>query len=211
MSHHETALHWAIHYLTSKSYSIGEYQKIIETSYSVVYKLETSQSRLFLKQTPKELFLEPDTLAFLNQHDCPHVPKYIAQNKELRCFIMTSVGELSLRQQFKGTIQLEQVIRGILNFTSIQRSLEKNLDELLKLGTLDWLLNKFPSLYLQLIEQDTLLIEDGLNHQELERLQHLYRKCISICDELSSYNVPETINHCDFHENNMVLDIIRFF
>ncbi|CAM2866663.1 aminoglycoside phosphotransferase family protein [Legionella worsleiensis] len=120
---------------------------------------------------------------------------------------MTSVGDISLREEFKDSIQMEQVISGILNFTRIQRYLEKSINELLEIGTLDWRLNTFPSLYLQLIEQDKLLIKDGLDNQEIDRLHNLYNTCTNLCDELSSYEIPETINHCDFHENNMILDI----
>ncbi|CAM3008586.1 hypothetical protein [Legionella worsleiensis] len=75
MNQHEMALKWAIQYLTSKKYSIIGYEKIIETSYSVVYKMDTSKSRIYLKQTPKELFLEPTTLAFLNKHHCVCIPE----------------------------------------------------------------------------------------------------------------------------------------
>lgn len=30
--------------------------------------------------------------------------------------------------------------------------------------------------------------------------------CIKLCEDLLEYRISETINHCDFHENNMLLD-----
>lgn len=49
-------------------------------------------------------------------------------------------------------------------------------------------------------------MDDGLKKQEIDRLHQLYPKCINLCEALSAYMIPETINHCDFHENNMLLD-----
>ena len=56
---HETALQWAEHVLAS---NIVAHQIVVETPWSVVYKIETPQCVVYLKQVPEALFLEPDIL-----------------------------------------------------------------------------------------------------------------------------------------------------
>jgi len=206
MNKSEQALQWAIQYLSKERLTIKAHRKIVETSYSIAFKIETNESTIYLKQVPEAIFQEPKTLAFLNQQGCSNIPKVIALSSELHCFLMTSVGDSSLRHLFKGQVNIDPLIQGILNFTSIQRSLENSVKALLDLGTPDWRLNQFPSLYFQLIKQDKLLQDDGLSKKEIEHLHKLYPTCINLCEVLSKYRIPETINHCDFHENNMLLE-----
>lgn len=203
----DQALQWAIKYLTShKQFSVQSHQKIVETSYSVVFKIETSHGVIYLKQTPEKLFIESKNLAFLHAQGCGNIPECIAENRALCCFLMLSCGDELLRQLFKRDVDFNQLRQGILNYTNIQRLLEKKAQQLISLGTPDWRLHRFASLYYQLIKQDDLLITDGLTRKEIDRLHQLYPTCIKLCEDLSAYAIPETINHCDFHENNMLLD-----
>src|SRR5690242_16976829 len=110
----EQALQWAVQYLVShEESSIVNHQKIAQTSYSVVFKIETTKNIVYLKQTPKELFLEPEMLYFLNKHGCRNVPELLAENNELHCFIMTSCGDSSLRHLFKGQVDFNKLKIGI--------------------------------------------------------------------------------------------------
>jgi len=207
MNQCEQALQWAVEHLVfcGKS-SIVNHQKVVQTSYSVVYKIETTKGIVYLKQTPKELLPEPEMLSFLNKHGCKNIPKLLAENKDLHCFIMHSCGDDSLRHLFKGQIDFNKLTLGILNYTKIQRLLESKVSQLLALGIPDWRLDKFVSLYYQLIQQNKLLMDDGLTEKEIDRLHQLYPTCSNLCEALLECKLPETINHCDFHENNMLLD-----
>lgn len=203
----DPALEWAVNYLTANKMSILSSKRIIQTSYSEVYKIETSLGRAFyLKQVPEALFLEPVMLTFLHEQDCQNIPKLVAQNNTLHCFLMASCGELSLRSLFKEQVNLDMLNQGITNYTKIQRCLENKTQQLLQMGILDWRLNQFASLYYQLLQQEQLLMDDSLTKQEMARLHQLYPYCVKLCSDLSEYKVPETINHCDFHENNMLFD-----
>ena len=179
---------------------------VVETSYSIVYQIETTHGVVYLKQVPKALFLEPQTIRFLHQHGCKNIPSLIAENDDLNCFITTACGTISLRHLFNGDVNFDQLKQGIENYTNIQRLLENNIQPMISLGTPDWSLNKFTALYGQLIQQTQLLMDDGLTKKEIDLLHQLYPTCLRLCETLSKYNIPETINHCDFHENNMLLD-----
>lgn len=198
---------WAEEYLrTQVKLKIRQVQKILQTSYSIVYKIQTSKEDFFLKKIPVDLFLEPDVIHFLNIHHCMNIPRFVAKNESLTCFLMTSCGDISLRNLFKGKFDINLLKQGIHNFTKIQRLLENNLPEMFSVQIPDWRLKKFPFLYSQLIQQEQLLLDDGMSKQEINQLHALESICINLCNELLDFGIPETINHNDFQENNMILD-----
>src|SRR5579863_7025516 len=113
-------LSWAEEYLKKyRNLEIKNTEKILQTSYSIVYKIETELGTFYLKKTPQGLFNEPDVINFLNARNCRHVPKLVAKNDLLNCFLMTSCGDESLRHLFKGKIEINLLRLGIHNFTKI--------------------------------------------------------------------------------------------
>jgi hypothetical protein len=200
---HEKALQWAEHVLASK---ITSYQIVVETPWSVVYKIETPQSVVYLKQVPEALFLEPDILTFLHSQGCKNIPEIIAADPELHCFLTKSCGNMSLRELFKRKVNFPLLATGINSYTTIQRQLENKMQFTSALGIPDWRLDKFTSLYSQLISQDKLLLDDGLAEEEIKQLHQLHPTCQQLCDVLSKHDIPETFSHSDFQENNMLLD-----
>lgn len=207
MTESKHILLWAEGYFATQSnLKTINTQKILQTSYSMVYKIQTEQGDFYLKKTPKDLFLEPDVISFLNVRHCMNVPKFVAKNDLLNCFLMTSCGNESLRHLFKGQAETNQIGQGINNFTKIQRVLENSLSDMQSIQIPDWRLNKFPHLYRHLILQEQLLLDDGMTKQEIDQLHLLEGNCTNLCNELLNFGIPETINHNDFHENNMILD-----
>ncbi len=207
MNNHEKALQWAINHLSfDKNMHVLSHRVIVETSYSIVYQIESSQDTFYLKQVPKALFLEPYTLKFLHTSQCTSIPEIIAENKRLNSFITTSCGDISLRHLFQGEINMDMLKRGIDAYTRIQRQLENKTESLFKLGIPDWQLHQLPIKYNELINNTDLLKNDGLTPKEIAQLYQLIPTCIELCEKAAQYYIPETINHCDIHENNMLLD-----
>ena len=207
MTLHEKVLQWAKQYLLlHKKSTTLRHRMVVETSYSVVYQLETTHDSFYVKQVPKALFLESQTVRFLHQQACKNIPEIIAENAELNCFMMMACGTTSLRHLFNGDVIVDQLNQGIQNYTNIQRLLEGKIKPLLSLGIPDWRLVHFPGLYEKLIQQDDLLIGDGLTTKEVEQLRQHYPTVVKLCADLASYKIPETLSHCDFQENNMLLD-----
>jgi hypothetical protein len=200
-------LEWAKNILeVSKKYKITNLQEVEHKSYSIVWKIEADQGTFYLKQTPQELYSEPSIINFLTNIGCNNVPKLVNKNDTLKCFLMQSCGEQSLRTIFNGEAQLDLLEIGIKNFTTIQRQLEDSIPQMLSLGIPDWRLDKFPLLYRQLINQDKLLIADGMSKDEIIHLHKLENVCADLCADLMNDEIPETISHNDFHENNMILE-----
>src|SRR5580700_11527300 len=98
MTKPDQSLEWAIQYLTSCNDKMDIHTKeIVETSYSRVYEIKMGEQIVYLKQTPALLFHEPKMLAFLEEQGVSHAPKLLAEEPDLLSFLMTSCGEISLR------------------------------------------------------------------------------------------------------------------
>lgn len=206
MKNNDAVTQWAVDYLESHRCSVIAIQKIVEPAHSIVSKISTSQGIIYLKQTPPALFLEPDTIFLLHTHGCQHIPTVIAKNDRYHCFLTTACGDITLRALFsKGTVDTDLLGQGISHYTSIQRNLENDAPKLISFGLPDWRLDKFPLLYSELIQETERLITDGLTQEEIAALNHADAFCVEQCERLSQYKIPETINHCDFHDNNMLL------
>jgi hypothetical protein len=76
----------------------------------------------------------------------------------------------------------------------------------LDMGVPDWRLEKLPKLYRDLISHETLLLDDGLNRDELIKLKNFESKLFLLCDQLASYPIKETFGHADFHDKNILFD-----
>lgn len=206
MKNNDAATQWAVDYLESHNCKLISIHKIVEPAHSIVSKIITSQGVFYLKQTPPALFQEPDTISFLQTQGCQHIPTVIAKNARYHSFLTAACGDIALRTLFlKNHIDMDILGRGIKHYASIQINLENDIPKLIAFGLPDWRLDKFPLLYRELIQETEILIADGLTQNEITKLNQAYDSCIDQCEQLSKYKIPETINHCDFHENNMIL------
>ncbi|WP_232505488.1 aminoglycoside phosphotransferase family protein [Legionella clemsonensis] len=113
---------------------------------------------------------------------------------------------MTLRHLFKEKVDPALLNTGVLNYTKIQRTVENKLPKLIALNIPDWRIGKIPLLYHGLIEQEEFLISDGLSKEEITALKNAYEFCTTLCKSLSKYQISETMNHCDFQDNNMVLN-----
>lgn len=116
---------------------------------------------VYLKQVLEALFLEPDILIFLHDQGCKNISEVIASDLGLHSFLTKSCGNVSLRELFKQKVNFSLLKTGIHSYTTIQRQLENKMQLASALGIPDWRLDKFTSLYYQLITQ----LDFGQNSQ----------------------------------------------
>jgi Phosphotransferase enzyme family len=133
-----------------------------------------------------------------------NVPVLLGINKKLNCFLTKDAG-LSLRDYLKQHFQADLLCLAINNYTYIQNMAGEHIQTFLDLGVPDCRLEKFPLLYQQLINQADFLKEDGMTEEELSLLHKLHTQLVSLCERLSSYKIQETLDHCDFHSNNVLI------
>ncbi len=207
MNAHTPILKWATDCLISKGYSLLPSPEILlETPWSNIIRLPTSQYDVYLKQMPPAISLDPQIIQLL-MHQChASVPVVIAINEELHCFLMKDAGQ-NLRAYLKKTeFQPDLLCQAIREFTTIQRSTENHIQSFLALGVPDWRLDKFPKLYDHIINQAAFLKADGVTDNELKILQTLSIKVAEQCALLSKYQIPETLVQPDFNTNNILFN-----
>ncbi|MES2212516.1 MAG: aminoglycoside phosphotransferase family protein [Pseudomonadota bacterium] len=199
-------LNWAINELmVRKIVPISAPENVQDTEWSRVVQIGTNKGIVYLKKTPPTLSLEPRITAFLHDQLHESVPEIIAINNAMHCFLSFDCG-VPLRKIFDGTLQPAVLAKGIKNYTAIQSVAVAHVDMLLDWGIPDWRLIKLPGLFRDLLNRDALLIQDGLTTEELQTLETLVPLCKEQCDLLATFGVSETLDHCDFHDNNMVMD-----
>ncbi|MDA8562125.1 GNAT family N-acetyltransferase [Gammaproteobacteria bacterium] len=180
---------------------------IVNTPWSNVLEINTGNDIVYLKQTPINLFLESEIIKLLRDKcDIKTIPNIIADNKKEHCFLMKKCGDISLRYHFDGKLQVDILKQAIINYKAIQHSTIEYIDELIALGVPDWRLDKFPALYNELISNAEYLNANRLNIEQQRQLHHYKGGIKNLCDELYDFGIAETLNHSDFHDNNILYD-----
>ncbi len=199
-------IQWAEEYLLSNGFTLtGQPEHVRTMPWSSVTRFNTSTGYIYLKQTPPALSLEPVITQILYDQFHASVPVVISANKELHCFLMKNAGD-PLRDLFKDGFQADLLCLAIKEYTFIQHATPEHINIFLELGVPDWRLEKLPSLYDELTSKEDLLIADGMRTDELNTLYKLRPTFLRLCQHLSSYKLPETLDHCDFHDNNILIE-----
>ena len=178
---------------------------VVQTPWSNVLKINTTQGPVYLKQTPPDLFIEVDIIQKCRDLcEITDIPEVIAANKNLHCFLMKECGEESLRTVFDGHLNVYLLVQGLQVYKTMQQATATHVDAFLKAGVPDWRLDQFPQLYQALVSDEAFLKRHGLEAVQIQTLQNAVKNLYTLCQELSHYQIPECLNHSDFHDNNML-------
>ena len=139
-------INWAAGFLKANGYRLKHAPKLIQsTPWSTVWRFETGVGFIYLKKSIQEFFIETKLIHLIDQliHDC--VPKVVAVNVELNCFLMLDAG-VTLRERFKHKFDAGLLIEAINKYTALQCAVSSKIDTLIEFGIPDWRLQKFPEL-----------------------------------------------------------------
>lgn len=202
-----TQLQWALNALNAAGYQTQTTTPdlVQDNPWSEVYRFQTDRGRVYFKRVPEALSIEPQIIRILHQDFQAAVPLIIADNPKQFCFLMQDAG-MSLHDYFKDQFKAELLIQALRNYTEIQQKSLSQIEPFLNQGIPDWRLAHLPVLYQALIEQEALLIQDGLTASELKKLRELKQRLVSLCEQLSSYAIQDSLSHCDFHDKNILVN-----
>lgn len=200
---HDTIISWAKKVLNPSTF---ESELIVETSWSSVVKINAGAEPVYLKQTPRDLFLEAEIIKLLCAGGIKAIPQIIADNKNEHCFLMKKCGDVTLRDYFDGNLQLDILKQAIVSYKNLQQSTVKCVDKLLAIGVPDWRLDKFPGLYNELIRNTEYLDDNNVTIEQQRQLHQYKDRVKNLCAELATFRIAETLNHSDFHDNNILYD-----
>lgn len=175
--------------------------------WSTVLRVPTNEGTLFFKATAFETVHEAAlTQALVDWFpDC--MPELLAVDIARGWMLMRDGGQ-QLRAFIRPTQDIAPWSPVISRYADVQVGLTKHTSQLLSLGAPDHRLAALPRLYTQLLaDQESLMVEQpkGLTAGELQQLKDLTPRFDQICGELAAVGIPESLNHGDFHDGNVLL------
>jgi hypothetical protein len=135
------------------------------------------------------------------------MPELIAVDTGRGWMLMCDGGE-PLRASIRPTRDVKPWDPVIIRYAELQIGLAEHVPEILALGIPDHRLAALPPLYSQLLgDEESLMInqEKGLTSGEFQQLQNLTLRFEQICADLSAFGIPESLNHGDFHDGNVLI------
>ena len=125
-----------------------------------------------------------------------------------RGWMLMRDGGVQLRQSIRATQDITSWDPIIRLYADVQAGASRHLDELLAAGVPDYRLAILPGLYQQLLaDEGSLLIdqEKGLTSAEWQTLRDMATRFERMCIDLAAYRIPESVNHGDFHDGNVLV------
>ena len=193
----------------------GEIEQPHVYHWSTVMRVPTSSGLIFFKatagETIHEIALTQKMTGWLP--DC--LPELIAVDARRGWMLMRDGGE-QLRASVRPAKDTKPWKPVIKKYAELQIGLAEYVSEILALGIPDHRLAALPSLYAQLLtDMEILRIdqEKGLTSDEFQQLKEWLPRFEQICMDLAAYGIPESVNHGDFHDGNVLLkeERITFF
>ncbi len=186
----------------------GEIEQPHAYAWSTVMRIPSTEGTLFFKATAAETVYESALTEklVLWYPDC--MPELIAVDTARGWMLMRDSGE-----QLRAFIRPAQDIRPwepvITRYAEIQMGLADHVSEILALGIPDYRLAALPDLYVQLLADEASLMidqEKGLTSGEFQQVRTLAPRFNHICADLTAFGIPESLNHGDFHDGNVLIN-----
>ncbi|MBS0288389.1 MAG: phosphotransferase [Proteobacteria bacterium] len=204
------AISWASDTLAKLGINLLEAPKLIRAMpWSKVTCFSTSKGNIYLKQMSAQFAVEPLVLNLLKEMSVP-ATKVIAHNEKELLFLMLDAGSC-LREKLKTNYDTALVCQLLKSYAKIQLESIAKVENFLALDVKDWRLSQLPSLYNTLLSEENLLLNDGLSITELNQLKEHHNTFVEDCARLAAFGIPETIEHGDFHDNNILISVNNQF
>jgi thiamine kinase-like enzyme len=172
--------------------------------WSKVSLFKTPKGLVYLKQMAAPFAIEPKILQFMHKNFSTAVTEVLAINEQLSCFLMKDAGQV-LRDIQKQNFQTQLFYNALKTHAQIQIASVPFVESFILMSVNDWRLKKLANLYGNFVAREHLLEAAGVNKYEIEMLQNFSPQMQILCEQLSAYNIPETIEHNDFQDNNILI------
>ena len=185
----------------------GEIEQPHVYHWSTVMRVPSSAGTLFFKATAGETIYEIGLTQKLAGWFPDCMPDIVAVDTARGWMLMRDGGE-PLRASIRPTQDVRPWEPVIMRYAELQIGLAEHVDEILALGIPDHRLAVLPALYKQLLADIPSLMldqEKGLTSEDFHALQDLTPRFEQICVDLAAYGIPDSINHGDFHDGNVLL------
>ena len=185
----------------------GEIEQPHADAWSTVMRVPTDAGMLFFKATAGETIHEIALTEKLARWFPDHLPELVAVDSDRGWMLMRDGGE-PLRASIRPAKDVRPWEPVITQYADLQIGIAEHVGEILALGIPDHRPAALPALYTQLLaDEPSLMIdqEKGLTSAEFEQLQILSPRFEQFCADLAAYGIPDSVNHGDFHDGNVLV------
>lgn len=185
----------------------GEIEQPHVYPWSTVMRVPTNEGTLFFKATAMETVYESALTQMLAAWFPDCMPDLVAVDTTRGWILMRDGGE-QLRASIRPTQDIKPWEPVITKYAELQIGLAGHVSEILALGIPDHRPAALSALYRQLLaDKESLMIgqEKGLTSDEFQQLQDLIPRFEQICADLTAIGIPDSLNHGDFHDGNILL------
>ena len=185
----------------------GEIEQPHMYAWSTVLHMPTDQGKLFFKATAHETLYEAALTQALAAWFPESMPEFVAVDARRGWMLMRDGGD-QLRASIRPTKDISPWKPVIKRYAEVQIGLAEHVTEMLSLRTPDRRLSILPDLFSQLLaEEPSFLIdqEKGLTSAEWQEVKDKATRFEEICQQLTAYGIPDSLNHGDFHDGNILV------
>jgi hypothetical protein len=197
-------------YAETKRHSIritGEIEQPHTYAWSTVLHFPTDQGTLFFKATAHETIYEAALTQSLSRWFPDCMPELVAVDVTRGWMLMRDGGE-QLRESIRPTQDITPWKPVIARYAEVQVRLAQHVTEMLSLRVPDQRLSVLPGLFTELLRDEASLMidqEKGLTSAEFRQVKEKIARFEQVCANLAAFGIPESLNHGDFHDGNVLV------
>jgi hypothetical protein len=202
------ATDWIHSQAQSRGISItGEIEQPHMYAWSTVLHIPTDQGTLFFKATAQETIYEAALTESLSRWFPGCMPEFLAVDAGRGWMLMRDGGE-QLRASIRPVKDIAAWKPVIARYAEVQIGLADHVTEMLSLRLPDHRLRVLPARLTELLGQEESFMidqEKGLTAAEWQELKDKAAGFEQICADLAACGIPESLNHGDFHDGNVLV------
>jgi hypothetical protein len=176
----------------------GEIEQPHVRAWATALKVPTRDGTLWFKANVPALAHELPVIEVLAARFPGAVPDLVALDETRHWMLMRDGGE-QLRAVIERERRLEHWLDVLPLYAELQIAAVADVDQLVARGAPDRGLASLATQYEQLLDR-----ADGLDQSERAALRAHVPYAAALCDEVASVDIPETIQHDDLHDNNVL-------
>jgi phosphotransferase family enzyme len=184
---------------------IGEIEQPHIRSWSTVMTVPTNNGMLYFKASASIFAHETALTDYLASFRPELFPTLLAVDTKRHWMLMRDAGT-PLRQFIRTEKSIARWKDVLPLYVELQKAMAERTTQLLALGVMDRRLAKLPELFENLITDESAMLldqEESLTSEEYARLKNYGSEFARMCEKLTSFGIPETIHHDDFHDGNI--------
>lgn len=185
----------------------GEIKELHVRPWSTVLQVPTVVGSVYFKANMPALAHEPALTRTVARWRPDCVPQVLASDAG-RGWLLMADGGTPLRNVVRADRDLGHWREVLPLYAGLQMEMAAHTAELLAAGAFDRRLARLPGLLEQLLADRGALrlgMQDGLSPQEHRQLQELLPAFAADCSTLAAFGIPETLQHDDFHDGNVLV------